>query len=693
MRWRSQPAALVPSSLLVLTLSAVAAEHTNTLRFAVSPAIRSVHVSGNAAQFREHHWMRDHITAGVTDFLVEEKGTDGRTVRVSGHALTDDYEVLLELRQRDVGFVRVGAEQFRRFYDDHGPYYDFRDYGFSSVTPRIVELGRDLHMDTGKAFAEVGVLLPRWPEVVLGYEYQFKEGEKSIQQWGPVTHRTGGSNVTVNIFPAFKQVDERVHVLRLDAVHEWAGVRFEDNLRAEFWDLETARLSAATFPAGELYPSALTLTRETHEQMLVANALRGEKSVNDWLFLSAGYLFSTFDADASFDQQTQDGAGRPVGGTFWRATEIVLEEDAHVFNANVLGGPWDGFTASLGVQNEWSEQRGFGNPNYREGDPNDPTEGIEDEPGFGRLDLDRFVVEESAAVRYTKIPATVLFADARWKQERSSKYEDLTGHHEFLRDTDQRIDWQEYRAGFDVSPWRWGSLHASYRRRDRAADYDDRRDEQPHGDPGEGYPAFIRSRATKGDALETRLVLKPASWLKASLVYQLALTDYEATTDGVNSGSVNVRGGDVFAGEHDQATYSANLTLTPWRRLYLNGTVSFSESRTWTEVNGSSVVRPYRGDVWNLLGSGTFLVSERTDLNASYSFSRARYGDHNLGGHVPLGMDYNLHSFVLGVAHRFHANLSGTLKYGVFDYAEPTARGFLDYTAHMVFGTLVMRLP
>jgi hypothetical protein len=116
------------------------------------------------------------------------------------------------------------------------------------------------------------------------------------------------------------------------------------------------------------------VTRESHDQFQFVNTLRGEKPVNDWLFLSAGYLFTQLDADATLDQTSVDGAGRPALGVYWAGNNIVLKQSSHVFNLNGQGGPWDGFTAALGIQNEFSEQDAFGNINRHEGRPERPDD-------------------------------------------------------------------------------------------------------------------------------------------------------------------------------------------------------------------------------------------------------------------------------------------------------------------------------
>src|SRR6185503_5148226 len=103
--------------------------------------------------------------------------------------------------------------------------------------------------------------------------------------------------------------------------------------------------------------------------------------------------------------------------------------------------------------------------------------------------IDRLIAEENVILRYTAIPATILFAEARLRQERSDKFSELQlhdpqdpledRHDTFLRDTDANINWQEYKIGFEVSPWRPLSLNASYKHRRHDSHYGDDRDESP----------------------------------------------------------------------------------------------------------------------------------------------------------------------------------------------------------------------
>jgi hypothetical protein len=666
--------------------------------YSFTPAVRWVTVSGNSGKFQEHHWLRRGVSGGVQQFHLGESNTNGVTILAEGRALTDDYRVTLEVRKPQVGFARFGFEQYRRYYDNHGPYYPFRGQGFASQAADIFSLDRDLALDVGKAFAEFGVTRPNWPEFRVGYEFHFKDGSKSTQEWGPVSQRSLGVVSTRHIFPAFKEVEEDVHVVRLDISHEAGGVRLEDNLRFDFYDGTTERTAVTAFPSGHIYPAALTQTGESHEQFQIANTLHGEKSVTEWLFLSAGYMYSRFDSGSHFQQSTVDGAGRPAAGTYWAGHNLVVEENTHILNLNTMMGPWNDFTVAAGVLGELAEQRGFGLVNNREGDPDDPLNPPENEFGLASSRLDRGRLEENLRLRYAAIPGTTLFAETTLKQERSGRSEDFTGHHEFLRETDGAIDWQEYEGGFDVAPVRWTSLRMSYAHRLRAANYEHERDEQPMGDVGTGYPAFITSRDNKTDTFQVRLALRPTSWLKGNFTYRFSHGDFEVGTDPVfvvlNPANPPLRqtpGGNGFAGEQDVATYGANLTLTPWRRWQLSGMFSYQRSETWTADYARPIVVPFEGDTYSISGSSTFTLAPRTDLTAACTFSRGRFGQDNFGDGLPLGLDYDSTSTLIGLVHLFTSDVTASAQYGFFQYDEPTAHGFNDYRAHMIFATLAVR--
>ena len=648
--------------------------------FSVAPSVRWIGVSGDKHKFREHFWTKDGFNPGLEEFSITEKVNERDTVHANGHVfpLDHDYRVELSYDRKDLGFARGGFEQFRKYYDDSGGYYPL-------FTPPVFALGRDLHLDIGRAWAEVGLDNADWPKVVLGYEYQYRQGTKSTLQWGAVKSTSAPlltPGVTRNIYPASKDIDEKVHVIRLDASHDIAGVDLADNFRAEFYDLNTHRENALSFTPGQPSPTRSAIIEEGQNQTTLANAFKLEKEIREWWFASAGYLYSHADADATFQEDTVHATGLPIGGDFWNSQALILDQDAHVFNLNSRFGPWNDFTLSLGAQAELSHQEGVGRVSF---DTGNPAIALTINPATLDANLDRQNIRETAGLRYTGIKYTSLFADAHLQQEDFGEFESqLGGDHEFLRDTDATINAHDVKGGFYTSPVTWASFGAHYRHNQKKTDYDHNIDESTPGFPNPGYPAFFHFREIETDEVEAKLTLRPVNWFKTSLTYQHISTDFDASTDAVGP----TPGGPIHSADVDADVYGLQAVFTPFARWYLSGTFTYYKTQMGAAHNDVPSVAPYRGDIYNVLASATYLFNAATDLNLSYSFSRADYGQDNFAAGLPVGITYDLHSLQAGVTRRFK-HFNAHLVYGFYNYSEPTSGGFNDYTAHAVFATMV----
>ena len=152
-------------------------EAPNKTEISLSETLSWISVSGNERVFREHYWRREGWNGGFERFELKERMGPETLLTLKGRALRDDYGVTLSLEKNHLGFVRMGAEQYRKYYSDSGGY-------FPGFDPALSRLERDLHLDIGRAWVDLGLTLPRWPQMVLGYEYQYKDGEKSTLQWG-----------------------------------------------------------------------------------------------------------------------------------------------------------------------------------------------------------------------------------------------------------------------------------------------------------------------------------------------------------------------------------------------------------------------------------------------------------------------------------------------------------------------------
>ncbi len=664
---------------------------TNDFNISFAPTLGFVFVHGNEGKFAEHHSQREGWRGGVESFSLSEQLSPDSRYTLSGRALTDDYRVELLVEKPALGFYHFGFEQTRYYDADTGGY-------FPAFTQPTLSLNHDLHLDVGRAWLDFGLTVPDWPRLVLGYEYQFRYGEKSTLQWGAVGE---GAN-TRNIYPAYKFIDERTHILKFDIEHNFAGWQWSDSFRGEWSAADTRQENVSSFRLDTA--NALVRDRVTQgwQSFQGANTFRVERAIRDWCYASGGYLYSHLAADADFSLDTFNPAGTPVSSLFqrteWRSQRIVLERESHVGNLNLLLGPWQNSTLNFGIQGEWTRQNGtvegettdfiappFNGPPFNFPDFVNPISGL--------ADIDRAAVAESAALRINQLPFTTLFAEARLQQEQIQHTENYNGLAPFFRNTEADSNTADLRAGFDTSPRGWLKLGAHYRWRDRATDYDDG---YPNGAPADitGYPTLISARDLTTHEMSSYFTLRPTSWAKTTFTYRLVATDSRTTTEPtsfITPGDASP-GGRVLAGNYDAQIFSLNFTITPTRRLHAFSTISFQDTRSISLHDNSTAVAPYRGETWSVLCHGRYVLTAKTDLTAGYTFSTANFQQDNFAASLPLGMHYDSHALQAGLTSRCTENLTTKLQYGFYQYNEPGSGQANDYTAHAVFVSLHWRL-
>jgi len=115
---------------------------------------------GNQAQAEQQHRVSEGVFGGLQDLHYRtDVGTNGTTLTLDGRALFDqrDYKLQLDVTRPDLGFVRVGYEQFRTWYNGEGGYYRPADVWYP--------LSDDaLGLDRGEFTFETGLTLGEIPE-------------------------------------------------------------------------------------------------------------------------------------------------------------------------------------------------------------------------------------------------------------------------------------------------------------------------------------------------------------------------------------------------------------------------------------------------------------------------------------------------------------------------------------------------
>lgn len=647
-----------------------AAEETNAAspEISITPVGQYVTVRGNENKFREGWWIKDGWTGGLEDATYHQKFGKAWQLNLEGRAIFDeeDYKVRLEIVNPDVGFVRAGFTEFRSYDDDVGGF-------FRGLTPSSFDLDRDLFLRHGDFFFETGLTLPNLPKLTLGVERQFRDGQKSLLEWGAVTQGI----TTRNIFPSYKDIDETVDILKVEIEHDIKSVHLADQFRFEQYNDTTKRYDAST---NLVAAAGKTVTvREDYNHDEFYNAFRMDQHVNDKVYWSLGYLFTTLNGNGGLSLDTQ-----PFNAPFdrnWITRAIDVEVDSHVVNLNTMFGPFAGFSITAGVQAEMTDNRGFTDAVLFEvaggGATNGPQALIHSSDNKRSL-------EETLGLRYTKIPFTTLYAEARLNEQQLDldERETLNALPDFTRQTDTDVFRQNYSVGFNTAPIPRVTLAGRYRHSIYENDY------EHTVDTVAGYPAFITGQDFITDEVMGKLTLRPCRYFNVAFRYQLLATDIRTDTASI---PLLAPGGELTAGNFDASIYTVSATVTPISRLYVTGLFSFEDTRTAAFANGNPAVIDYVGNVYTIMGAAGYALDKKTDLNVEYTYSRSDNFTDNSADGLPLGLDYQRHGLLVGLSRRISSHVIARLRYGYYEYSETSNGGISDYIAHLGTASCIVR--
>ena len=640
------------------------------LTLEVAPTSQWIDVQGNKSKFRELEGQRDGYAGGLDHFSLTEQLSPDEKLSLNAHVLEpgQDLDFQVALDKTDVGFIHSGFTEWRKYYSSDGGY----DPAFM---PAGYTLDRDLYIDNGRAWIDFGLALPRLPLIVLGYEYQFRNGNESSLDWGPANG--------ANIYPSVQSLDEGTHIVKLSVTHDFDDWHLDNHARVEISTLNDGDGEGVL--TGGSAPGVLINTKDDYHSVEGMDTLTLEKQIRNWWFLSGGFYFSKLSATDLFSQSTTFVPPSGFNLTPLSSEPIGLSRESEIFSISSLFTPLKYLTLSLGTQNEWTRETGFGAsvPDLELGGTM---------PASSSSDL--FKSSQTGNLRYTLIPYSVLFADAELSQETISQYE-AGDPAEFEEQSNVKDNRYDVTTGFNTSPWRWFALNAQFERKSSQTDYNYPVDVYNGLSGGtNGYPGFILDREIKGDDFETKLDLRLAKWLRTTLTYQISDTDYSSTTEPAFVDNLLVStGGAILDGREDQQTYGFGATLTPIQQLFFSGSATYTHSRTVTADNDDPSLVPYTGDIFTMNATATYAWNEKTALQVSYIYTKSDYGQNNAGAGVPLGLDFTRNELRVGLSRQLTKRLTGSLHYQFSQYDESNTGTANNFTANGVFLTLAYKWP
>lgn len=635
-----------------------------------SPMTRWIEVKGASRLFEEQTGMRSGWTTGIQSFQYDTQLSPNETFSASGRALAgqEDYELTLDYQNTDLGYIRGGWSSYREFDNSIGGYY--RPFNLSSI-----DLRRDLTMDYQRLWVDFGWTPNPEALVELSYDFRVRDGFKSLLQWGLVSDPAfiAGDRA---IYPALKGLREERHTIQLTVQREFNELRLKDQLQLSLTDYKSERVTTDFSPFfGNKY-------QEDQDSWQISNALQVDKRMQDWLLVSGGYLFSKWKADGSFTQLGFDPS-QPAAPAFLNdyASPIQLKRETHLFNAAALLGPWEDFSISLGLQNEWTRQNGIGS-------------GL----GFGfapltyQSNLDLIGLEEEVTFTYKGIPKTTIYWDNRFRQESIDQYENsfqddgFGSSRDFMRDTDAGNETYTSKAGVQFNPMRPMSVSLNYGPKLRRNWFDHDLDQSGDTPSGNGYPALIRFRETLTHEARARISMRWNTQLRSSIQYIWNRTDYRTKINSWTNPNTSalIAGSGIEAGDYqsDSIYLSNSWNPTTWFSWTMGASYGWTELVTGMSAFGSVV--PYRGKIYGAQNGWTFYLPWESSINLQYLFSASDYSQSNETDGLPLGVEYQRQGITTGYSKNFSESLSGSLQYGYFDYKEPSMGGAYDYQAHSV---------
>ncbi|MCX6908340.1 MAG: hypothetical protein NTY01_09890, partial [Verrucomicrobia bacterium] len=617
-----------------------------------------------------------------------------------------DYDVRLELVKPDFGFLRAGFTQYPKYYEDMGGYYGTflrATNGAGVVSPfakGAFSLNKYPQLDIGKIYFDAGLTLPNLPKIEFGYEHQYKDGTKNLLEWGTVTGSIpaggtfpNGANVSRYIYPAYKDIDERVDIFKLGVEHTIGPVELGDNFYFEKYSNNTARSDDGAYFITDGSQRMVNAQEQFHHD-LFSNTYHMEHHVNDKVYWSMGHLFTSMNGDAGYAMQTLYSTPGTLGATIgsndkqWNVPTIYLKQDSQVGNFNVMAGPFSDLTAYAGIQGEktTTDASAFGNF----WNTTNMITGLSSNINYN-TSVEKRSMEEHMGLRFTKIPYTTVFAEAKWAQEDYTVQMNEQTTQFYPSGTTEDVRHQEYKTGFSTSPLARMTLTGQYRffRTDSVSTLTLT---NTTGLPTP-YLGNLHDQSFQGNEISTKLSIHPVSKVTVTLKYQMLSEDIFNTTQYPTPAGSFLQAASYYAN-----IYSLGVTVTPINRLYVTGLISYQDTTTTAFDNNLNAVAPYKGNVYTVNGTVGYVIDNKTDLAADYTYSHTDNYINNGSGTTP-GTDYSvpfllsndLHGLNLRLTRRISDTISVGLRYGFYKYNESYTGGINDYTAHLASASCTIR--
>jgi hypothetical protein len=648
---------------------------TNTYKNWIEVGGGGLMVKGDAGQAEQQQQMKRGAFGGIEDLHVEGNIDKKTTVALDGHGIFDDhdYQLSLNVKREDTGYVRLSFENFRTWSDSSGGFFGPDKLHFSTS-------GEGLPLDRGKILFEAGLTPKAGPKVTFRYTHQSREGDESSTAWGPVNTSLG----TRNVYPGAYGLDEKSDAFEVDVAHHIGSVNVGGGIRYEHGTMNDGLLT--TSQPGGVDQQRITDRQGTDYDLLSVHAF-GETWLKKDLFLSSGFVFDNLDSKFSGSQVYGEDFNvvftpNALSGLGYYDLNGGSHLHDYIFNLNLLALPAKALTIVPSVRvdkEDWSA----------DSDGTGTLGAFPVEPGISsRSDMDEIDVQERVDLRYTGITNWVFYAGPQWTEGSGNLKENGglsqvngIGLPPIQYATDNSRWFQKYMLGARWYPTRRLTLDAGGYYKNDKYNYDATLDNTPNA-----YPGFLVMQGFETYDGNLRLTLRPVQnvTLVGRYEYQLSTVRTAPTPDSGLS-------------ETESATMTShivalNAAWVPFSRLSLQLGFNhvLSDVRTPASDYTAAVLKA-NNDYWTLNFNAGIVLDNKTDLNLGYFYYQPDNLQNNSAVGLPLGTAAQEHGATATLTRRLSNHVRLNLRYAFTHFEDFASGGFNNYQAQLVSSSLQYR--
>jgi hypothetical protein len=690
----------------VTTTTEEAPAYNNWIELGIGGTI----VNGDDAQFEQEHRLPANTAYGGIQGLHFEQTFDKDALfSVDGHAIwdTNDYDIQVQLSKPKLGYIKAGFSEFRSWYDGNGGFFPHNDVFFEPPIP-------EMHIDRGDAWIELGLRVPDLPEITIRYEHEFRQGMKDSTIWGDTALTGLAVNPTRNIVPSFRDIDETRDIFSFEASKTFGntdvllGMRYEHNDNDDSLNMERN--------AGQINPPPVagrqrfvTQHDNTDVDLFSGHGIT-ETRFSDSLWFTAGYSYTTLENDLSgtriFGTHFDSAFGEPVP-TLGRFDEAFIDlagmaqTNEHLFNANLFWMPLESLAIVTGFRYTHESEDNNSTfltfpvpnlPNTPPFTPNNPQGGLHfgpPIPTFGErmADYDRFA--QRLELRYTGIKDWLFYFEGEWEEE-CGHVNEFQNPGEDPLDKDTNALYQKYTIGSNWYPTMRLTLSGQYYHKIASYSEDITTAE---------FPRLV-DQDWNVDDLNVRITFRPQ--IPASLGTLALVTRYDFVHTSIDGQWEIFSDGELLSelqtGEIKKHVITESINWNPLARFYLQANVSYTLNQTDTPANNISLapqtsptVTNFRNDYWTVDSGFGYIIDDKTEFYADYSFYCANDHFKNAVVAVPYGEGATEHSVSATLTRQLAKNVRLLLRYGYFNYRDELSGGHNNYRAHSLYSGLQVR--